>query len=109
MAHTIESLLARLPSWFQADEAKGVNIVIQLNVLGDQAGQWNVVISDGKLDVVKGAHAAPDLSVTADSADILAVANGQLDPMTAYMQGKATVTGDLTKAMGLIRLFKLSE
>jgi putative sterol carrier protein len=47
------------------------------------------------------------LSVTADTADILAVANGQLDPMTAFMQGKAQVTADVTKAMSLVRLFKL--
>jgi putative sterol carrier protein len=108
MAHTIESLLAMLPGRFQADNAKGADTVIQLNVTGTQAGQWNVVIKDGKLNVAKGTHAAPELTVTADTADILAVANGELDPTKAFMQGKAKVTGDLTEAMGLIKLFKLN-
>lgn len=107
MAYTIESLLAMLPRQFQPDEAKGVDTAIQLNVTGSQAGEWNVVIKDGKLDVVKGVHPAPQLSVTADTDDILAVANGQLDPMSAFMQGKAQVKGDVTKAMSLVRLFKL--
>jgi len=106
MAYTIESLLAMLPRQFQPEQAEGVDTVIQLNVTGSQAGQWNVVIKDSKLDVVKGTHPAPQLSVTADTADILAVANGQLDPMTAFMQGKAQVTGDVTKAMSLVKLFK---
>jgi len=108
MAHTIESLLAMLPSKFQADKAKGADTVIQLDVTGSQAGQWNIVIKDGKLNVAKGTHAAPELTVAADTADILAVANGELDPTKAFMQGKAKVKGDLTEAMGLIKLFKLN-
>jgi putative sterol carrier protein len=107
MAHTIESLLAMLPRQFQPDQAEGVDTVIQLNVTGSQAGQWTVVIKDGKLDVVQGTHPAPQLSVTADTVDILAVANGELDPMNAFMQGKVQVSGDVTKAMSLVRLFNI--
>lgn len=107
MAHTIESLLAMLPRQFQPEQAQGVDAVIQLNVTGSQAGQWNVVIKDQKLDVAKGTHPAPHLTVAADTDDILAVANGQMDPMTAFMQGKAQVKGDVTKAMSLVNLFKL--
>jgi putative sterol carrier protein len=108
MAYTIESLLALLPDRFRADQAKGADTVIQLNVTGSQAGVWNVVIKDGKLNVAKGTHAAPELTVTADSADILAVAEGKLDPTKAFMQGKAKVQGDLTEAIGLINMFKLN-
>ena len=105
MAHTIESLLAMLPKTLPGDKAKRADTIIQLNVTGSQAGQWNVVIKDGKLDVAKGTHAAPELTVTADTADILAVANGELEPTAAFMQGKAKVKGDLTEAMELIKLF----
>jgi putative sterol carrier protein len=106
MPHTIESLLAMLPKNYDASQAKGVDTIIQLNVTGSQAGQWNVIVKDGKLNVAKGTHAAPELTVTADTADILAVANGELDPMKAFMQGKAKVTGDMSEAMSLIKLFK---
>ena len=109
MSHTIESLLAMMPGAFQADKAKGVNTVIQLIVTGAQAGQWNVVIKDGKLNVAKGTHAAPELTITADTADILDVANGKIDPTKAFMQGKAKVKGDLTEAIKLIQLFRLKE
>jgi putative sterol carrier protein len=53
-----------------------------------------------------GTHPAPELTVTADTADILAVANGEPDPINAFMAGKAKVTGDMSEAMSLIKLFK---
>jgi putative sterol carrier protein len=105
MAHTIESLIAMIPKTLPGEKAKGADTVIQLNVTGSQAGQWNVVIKDGNVNVSKGTHAAPELTVTADTADVLAVADGKLDPMTAFMQGKAKVQGDVTEAMELARLF----
>jgi len=104
MAYTIESLIAMIPKTLPGDKAKRADTIIQLNVTGSQAGQWNVAIKDGKVNVAKGTHAAPELTVTADSADILAVADGKLDPTTAFMQGKAKVQGDMTEAMELFKL-----
>jgi putative sterol carrier protein len=46
------------------------------------------------------------LTITADTADILGVAEGKLDPAKAFMMGKVKVKGDLTEATKLIQLFK---
>src|SRR5262245_39086058 len=105
MAHTIESLIAMIPKTIPGDKAKRADTVIQLNVTGSQAGQWNVVVKDGNVNVSKGTHAAPEITVTADTADVLAVADGSLDPMQAFMQGKAKVQGDLSEAMELAKSF----
>jgi putative sterol carrier protein len=105
MAHTIESLIGMIPKTLPGDKAKQVDTVIQLNVTGAQAGQWNVVIKDGNVNVAKGTHAAPELTVTADTDDVLAVANGELDPTSAIMQGKAKVQGDMSEAMELVKVF----
>lgn len=105
MAHTIESLIAMIPKTLPGEKAKGADTVIQLNVTGSQAGQWNIVIKDGKVDVAKGTHAKPEITVTADTADVLAVADGKLDPTQAFMQGKAKVQGDLTEALELVKVF----
>jgi putative sterol carrier protein len=43
--------------------------------------------------------------VTAHTADVLAVADGKLDPTQAFMQGKAKVQGDLTEALELVKVF----
>lgn len=105
MAHTIESLIAMIPKTLPGEKGKNVDTVVQLNVTGSQAGQWNAVIKDGKVNVVKGVHPAPELTVTADTADVLAVADGKLDPTQALMQGKAKVKGDLSEAMEIAKVF----
>jgi putative sterol carrier protein len=105
MAHTIEGLIAMIPKTLPGDKAKRADTLIQLNVTGSQAGQWNVAIKDGKVSVAKGTHAAPEITVTADTADILAVADGKLDPTTAFMQGKAKVQGDMSEALELVKVF----
>jgi multifunctional beta-oxidation protein len=106
MSYTIEGLIAMVPKNFQVDQAKGVNTSVQLNVTGSQAGQWNAVIKDGKVTVNKGVNPSAEISVTADTADILAVAEGKLDPAKALMTGKAKVKGDMTEVMKLLPLFK---
>jgi len=105
MAHTVESLIAMIPKTLPGDKAKRADTVIQLVVTGAQVGQWNVVIKDGKVNVIKGTHAAPEITVTADTVDILAVADGKLDPTQAFMQGKAKVKGNLTEALDLVKVF----
>ena len=105
MAHTIESLIAMIPKTLPGEKAKRADTVIQLNVTGSQAGQWNVVIKDGKVNVAKGTHTAPEITVTADTHDVLAVADGKLDPTQAFMHGKAKVKGDLTEALELVKVF----
>lgn len=105
MAYTVESLLAMLPGAFEAAKIQGVNTVVQLNISGAQAGNWNIVTKDNKLTVAKGIHPAPEITVSADTADILAIADGKLDPMKAFMLGKFKVKGDLTEAMKLVQLF----
>jgi putative sterol carrier protein len=105
MAHTIESLIAMIPDTLPGEKAKKADSIIQLNVTGSQAGQWNVVIKDGKVNVSKGTHPSPEITITADTADILAVADGKLDPKQAFMQGKAKVQGDLSEALELVKVF----
>lgn len=105
MAHTIESLIAMIPKTLPGDKGQRADTIVQLNVTGSQAGQWNVVIKDGKVNVAKGMNPAPELTVTADTADVLAVADGKLDPKMAFMQGKAKVKGDLSEAMELVKVF----
>ena len=105
MAHTIESLIAMIPKTLPGEQGKRADTTVQLNVTGSQAGQWNVVIKGGKVNVAKGTNPAPELTVTADTKDVLAVADGKLDPKIAFMQGKAKVQGDLSEVMELVKVF----
>ena len=108
MTHTIESLIAMIPKTLPGDKGKRADTIVQLNITGTQAGQWNVVVKDGKVNVAKGTHAAPELTVTADTKDVLAVAEGKLDPKIAFMQGKAKVKGDMSEVLELVKVFSPS-
>src|SRR5512134_2102499 len=105
MAHTIESLIAMIPKTLPGDKGKRADTIVQLNVTGSQAGQWNVVVKDGKVVVAKGTHSAPELTVTADTADVLEVAEGKLDAKKALLQGKAKIKGDMSEVMELVKVF----
>lgn len=106
---TIESLMSMLPGMFEADKAKGVDTIIQLNVTGLQTSHWTIQIKNGKLNVTKGIHTNPQLTIGADSNDLLDLANGKLEPGKAFTQGKLHVKGDVTEAAKLIQLFRVRE
>ena len=106
MPTTIADLIAKMPGAFMPEKAQGLNMVIQLNITGAEAGNWNVEIKDGALKVEQGIHPNPNLSVTADSADCLKIFNRELDPMQAFMQGRFKLQGDLGLAMKMAQFFK---
>jgi putative sterol carrier protein len=106
---TIESLMSMLPGMFEAEKAIGSDAIIQLNITGLQTSHWTIEIKNGKLSVAKGIHPTPKLTLTADSNDILDLANGKLEPGKAFTQGKLHVKGDVTEAARLIQLFRVRE
>jgi putative sterol carrier protein len=106
---TIESLMSMLPGMFEAEKAIGSDAIIQLNITGLQTSHWTIEIKNGKLSVAKGIHPTPKLTLTADSNDILDLANGKLEPGKAFTQGKLHAKGDVTEAARLIQLFRVRE
>lgn len=46
-----------------------------------------------------------DCTISVDKDDFIALAEGNLDPMMAFMSGKLKVAGDMSVAMGLQTIF----
>jgi len=46
-----------------------------------------------------------DCTISVDKSDFIALAEGNLDPMMAFMSGKLKVAGDMSVAMGLQNIF----
>lgn len=107
MSLTIETLMEKMPGAFIPEKASGLDAVIQFKFTGTEAGDWYAVIKDGKVDVSKGEHATPKMTLTADSADYVKIFTGELDGMQAFMQGKLKLAGDLNLAMKLTQMFKI--
>ncbi len=104
---TIEELMERMPKAFQPDKAQGVQAVIQYHLSGDQGGDWVVRIGDGTCQVEKGTAEDPNLTLSAEASDYLAIITGKLNAMGAFAEGKLKLKGDLPLAMKLLSFFKL--
>ena len=107
MPLTVSELMERMPGAFIPEKAQGVDAVIQFNFTGADAGEWNATIKDGKVEVARGSHPAPRMTLTSDSADYVKIFTGELDGMQAFMQGKIKLAGDLNLAMKLMQMFKI--
>jgi putative sterol carrier protein len=56
-------------------------------------------------DAEVGSDKEADCTISVDKADFIALAEGNLDPMMAFMSGKLKVAGDMSVAMGLQSIF----
>lgn len=107
MPLTISELMSKMPGAFLPEKAAGLVAVIQFKFTGAEPGEWYADIKDGKVDVEKGVHSNPRLTLTADSADYLRLFTGELDPMQAFMQGKLKLSGDMNLAMKMAQFFQM--
>jgi putative sterol carrier protein len=64
-------------------------------------GDEGAVMLDGNAQTVSQSDGAADTTIKIAWADWEAMANGQLDGMTAFMTGKLKVEGDMSNAMQL--------
>ncbi|MGB1581232.1 MAG: SCP2 sterol-binding domain-containing protein [Nevskiales bacterium] len=97
--------LNKLPEAFKADAAAGTDCTIQFNV----SEPAHVVIKDGSCEVVSGTADSPNLGVTMDDNDLIALLKGELDGMSAFMTGKLQVEGDLMLAQQMGSFFDQSK
>jgi putative sterol carrier protein len=108
MPLTIADLMEKMPGAFLPEKAQGVNALVHFNFTGAEAGEWNATIANGKCEVAKGTSPKPPtMTLTADSSDYVKIFTGELDGMSAFMQGKLKLGGDLNLAMKLMQMFKI--
>jgi NAD(P)-dependent dehydrogenase (short-subunit alcohol dehydrogenase family)/putative sterol carrier protein len=93
---------------FVPEAAKGVDVVFQYNISGDDGGDWHCMVKDGRCDVAVGVHASPTCTLTIVDTDFLSMMNGQLPPMQAYTSGKLKIEGDIMKSQLIEKLFRLN-
>ena len=107
MALTIETLMSKMPGAFLPEKAVGLDATIQFKFTGAEPGEWYATVKNGTVEVAKGVHASPKMTLTADSEDYVKIFTGEIDGMQAFMQGKLKLTGDLNLAMKLTQMFKI--
>ena len=94
------SRVAASPSLVQS-----VNALFQFQITGDPGGSWVVDLKNGDGDVRTGEVEGADCTITMADDDFVALANGKLNPMAAFAQGKIKVNGNPMLATKLQSLF----
>jgi putative sterol carrier protein len=101
MAESVQEFFDTLPDR-DASKTEGMNNSYLFDIEG--AGQWLVTVADGQVSVTEGGGEA-DTTISASEETMLAVANGEQNPTSAYMTGKLKIKGDMGAAMKLQKLF----
>jgi putative sterol carrier protein len=104
---SVKEVFEKMPQVFNPAAAAGLNIIFQFNISGPQGGDWNVIVKDGTCQVNEGVHESPTVTLTLADEDWLAICNGTLNGMTAFMTGKLKATGDIMAAQRIQSLFPL--
>jgi putative sterol carrier protein len=106
MALQAKQFIDQLINNFPPEKAAGLDADIQVNLTGEGGGNWTIKISGGKVSAAEGQSPSPRLTVTTSLADIHAIAEGKLDGMAAFMQGKVKLDGDVGLAMRMVSVFQ---
>ena len=102
---TVDEIFTTMQSLFNPDAAKGLNKTFQWNITGEQAGKWALRIANQTCELIRGGVEKPDITMTMSDKDWIAIAEGKLNPMQAFMSGKVKASGDMMLAMKLQNLF----
>jgi putative sterol carrier protein len=102
---SVGQALESLPRTVDSQKLAGMSTIAHFQVSGIENTDWTVSVDDGDVDVTQGAPLSADLTVMVASEDLLAMFNGALNPVAAFMQGRIKVEGDIMQAMRLQALF----
>ncbi len=104
MISTVAEVFAEIPKHFDPAAWGPDEAVLQFNMTGDGGGQWNAIIKEGKVTIAEGSSSNPSMTVICTAQDMLAIVNGDLSAVSAFMQGRVKIDGNLSLAMKLQNL-----
>jgi len=90
---------------FAPNRAKGVHARFQFDLNGPSGGLWWIEVNDGKCRFGRGRIPNPGVTFLASDRDWVALSNGKLPGVWAYMTGRLKIRGDQKLARKLDELF----
>ncbi len=80
------------------EKVAGLNATYQFDLTGES---WTLRIANGAVTASAGPAQSPNTTFIASTEDWMNIATGKLNPVTAFMQQKLKVKGDMGLAMKL--------
>ena len=103
-----DNLIKRLPDYFLAENADGINSAITVSLIDESDQAWTIRIKDKKCTVEQGSDPNAALSLAASPESLKEIISGKLDPARAFMQGKIRFSGNMSLAMRFSKLFDVN-
>ena len=101
----VDQAIATLAANVDPKRLAGMKATVLFDLSGEGGRQYTAQIDNGRFSLVEKDAPAPDVTIRMKSADFLAMTNGTLNPVAAFMQGRIRVEGDMALAMQLQALF----
>ncbi|MEK6549663.1 MAG: SCP2 sterol-binding domain-containing protein [Nitrospirota bacterium] len=102
---TIREFFEALPSRFRPDAADGVSAVYQFDLSGGEGGQYQLHVADRSCRVCDGVHPSPNVTLSMAGEDCVAILEGKLSGVSALLNGRLKIAGDMGLAMQLAAFF----
>jgi putative sterol carrier protein len=107
MSSTVQELIEGMPASFHPEKAGSAKASIKLVMTGDESGEWEINIADGKCTIPEEMSENPDVTVTMAGTDFVALSQGRLNPVQAFMGGKIKIAGNVGLVMQMMQWFDL--
>ncbi len=106
MALSVDGIFALMPELFLPEKAQGLNVSVYYQVTGEGGGDYACLIENGAFSLKREAKPDATSVVVIGAEDWIALNEGKLDPMQAFMTGKLKGTGDLGLLQKFPKFFK---
>jgi putative sterol carrier protein len=90
-----------LPSRFNSEKAGGIDVIVQVSIVGPNGGDWAVTIKNQELKVEEGTHPSPTLKLKMAETDYINLVNGKISGEKAFLTGKIQFKGNIALALKL--------
>lgn len=100
----VKAVFAAMVDEFDPDAVGDMNAVLAFDISGDGGGSWVVKIADKQIEVNEGTTGDATTTLHMADKDFLRIVNGDLNPVSAFMQGLIKIDGDMSVAMQLQNL-----
>jgi hypothetical protein len=107
----LELLFWQLPLHLDRHRVGNASAAIRWRITGGPGGSVDIydllIEATGTRAVRGGSNPEPRLTVTVDGAELVRIATGSSDPLSAYLARKLSVRGDLMQAARLTMMFRI--
>jgi len=100
-----KKLMEQMPDDFNTEEAGDLKATMQYRLLGEDGGDWVVIIRDRQCTAEPGIVPDPDLTITVRARDYKDILSGRLKPYQARTFGMLRIKGNMTLYRHLPKLF----